>query len=297
MTYRRIRSLARGIEVLRYLNKVKGAHPVAIAKEVGLPRPTVHRILESLEELELVYQGLSSGEFRLTPGVRRLAGGGDSFDKLRSAAWPVMRDLTSEVVWPSDLAVFHNDEMQIVESTCRLSSIASDIGVVGHTRSMLLSALGLAYLSHCGEEQRDAVITDLRLQATRNALPVDDFEQIDRMVESGYRDGFSLAPDLPESGCASIAVPVRVNGAAIASMNIVWRLADLSFEQARERLSRPLLAARDRIEDQLRERGRLSWALRDAGRLSHTSHSEYANPVAPLHALPRSKAVRVTASY
>jgi IclR family transcriptional regulator, mhp operon transcriptional activator len=297
MTYRRIRSLARGIEVLRYLNRVKGANPVAIAKEVGLPRPTVHRILESLEELELVYQGLSSGEFRVTPGVRQLAGGGGDFDRLRSAAWTVMRDLTKEIVWPSDLAVFHNNAMQVIESTHRLSSMGSEIGVVGQTRSMLLSPLGLAYLSHCGDERRDAVIGELRMHAARSGRLVEDLEQIDRMVESGYRDGYIMGPDLPEDCCASIAVPVRVNGTAIASMNIVWRLAELTFEQARERLSGPLLAARDRIEGQLRERGRLSVALRDAVCLSHPSVSEYAHPVAPLHAHPGSKAVAITATY
>lgn len=296
MTYRRIRSLARGIEVLRYLNRVNGAHPVAIAKEVGLPRPTVHRILESLEELELVYQGLCSGEFRITPGVRRLAGGGGNFDKLKSAAWPVMRDLTAELVWPSDLAVFHNNEMQIIESTHRLSSVASDIDVIGQTRPMLHSSLGLAYLSHCGDERRGAVIDELCTHEARNSQLVDDLEQINLMIESCSRNGFSICPDPREVRCASIAVPVRVNGAVVASLSIEWSLTDLTLEQARERLSRPLLSARDGIEAQLRERVRPGCALRDPGCPSHTTHSVYAKPAAPLHALP-TKAAVVEATY
>lgn len=295
MTYRRIRSLTRGISVLRYLNTVKGAHPVDIAREVGLPRPTVHRILETFEELELVYRGPYSCEFRLTPGVRRLVGGGGNFDKLRSSARPVMRDLTTEVVWPSDLAVFDNNVMLIIESTHRLSSITSDIGMVGQTRSMLLSPLGLAYLSHCDKERRDALITELCTRAARNGRGADDLEEIDSMIESGYRDGFSICPDLLDDRFASIAVPVRINGAAIASMNIMWSLADLTIEQARERLSRPLLSARDRIEAQLLDRGRPGCALRDAGCPTHTSHNEYAKPVAPLHVLPRSEAAGVAA--
>jgi IclR family mhp operon transcriptional activator len=297
MTYRRIRSLARGIEVLRYLNKVKGAHPVAIAKGVGLPRPTVHRILESLEELELVYQGLDSGEFRLTPGVRRLTGGGGVFDNLRSAAWPVMRDLAAEVVWPSDLAVFDHNVMKIIASSHRLSSIASDIAVVGETRSVLHSQLGLAYLSHCSDERRDAVVDELLRHESRNGQIVDDLEQINRSVMSGCRNGFNMGPDLPKGRLASIAVPVRVNGAAIASMNITWCLEDLTFEQAHDRLSKPLLVARDRIEVQLSELGRRSFTLRDAAFPSHMPRSEHANPIAPLHALPRTKAVGVSAPY
>jgi IclR family mhp operon transcriptional activator len=283
--------------VLRYLNRVNGAHPVAIAKGVGLPRPTVHRILESLEELELVYQGLDSGEFRLTPDVRRLARGSGDFDNLRNAAWPVMRELTAEVVWPSDLAVFDNNAMKIIESSHRLSSLASDIDVVGEKRSVLHSPLGLAYLSHCSDETRDAVIDELRMRTAWNDQIVDDLEQINRKVSSGYSDGFCMGPDLPEGRCASIAVPVRVNAAAIASMNIVWNLAELTFEQARERLSGPLMAARDRIETQLRERGRLSYVLRDAGLPSQTSRTDYANRIAPLDAFPRSNAAGVAAFY
>jgi hypothetical protein len=90
---------------------------------------------------------------------------------------------------------------------------------------------------------------------------------------------------------------VRVNGAAIASMNIVWNLAELTFEQARERLGGPLMAARDRIEMQLRERGRLNYVLRDAVLPSHTPRSDYANRIAPLDALPRPNAAGVAAYY
>ena len=53
MTYKHIRSLSRGIEVLRYLNTVDGAHPSDICRSLDLPRPTVHRILETLGELTL----------------------------------------------------------------------------------------------------------------------------------------------------------------------------------------------------------------------------------------------------
>ena len=73
MTYRRIRSLKRGIDVLRFLNTVKGAQPADICKELKLPRPTVHRILETLEEMKLVHRGYNAREFRLTDGVKRLA--------------------------------------------------------------------------------------------------------------------------------------------------------------------------------------------------------------------------------
>jgi IclR family mhp operon transcriptional activator len=260
MKYKRIRSLARGIEVLRYLNRVKGACPVDIGKALGLPRPTVHRILEAFEELELVYQGLNSRVFRLTPSVRKLAGGGNKFDILRAIAGPVLRELTAEVVWPCGLAVLHESAMLVIESTYRQSSMSSEIGMVGQSYPLLLSALGQTYLSHCDAARRGAIIADLCAHAVRHDLPVDDLEVIDDMVKDGHREGFSMWRDLPDGRFASIAVPVRLDGTTIASISIMWNVVDLTFEQAYERLSGPLLAARDRIETKLQESTRLNSA-------------------------------------
>lgn len=251
MKYKRIRSLARGIEVLRYLNMMQGAYPVDIGKALGLPRPTAHRILEALEELDLVYRGPNSREFRLTPSVRRLASGGSEFSTLRTIAWPVMRDLTAEVVWPCGLAVLNENAMLVVDSTCRQSSMSSGIEMAGQSHALLSSALGQALLSHCGREQRDAIIAELRRHLARNDLAIDDLKDLNAMAQAGHCDGYSICLDLVQPRWASIAVPLRFDGAAIASMNILWHVADLNFDEAIQKLSGPLRSARDRIEAQL----------------------------------------------
>ena len=76
MSYKRIRSLARGISVLQHLSAVKAATAAEIAKNAGLPRPTVYRILETLVEEGLIYQSRSSSSvYRLTADVRDLSAG------------------------------------------------------------------------------------------------------------------------------------------------------------------------------------------------------------------------------
>lgn len=263
MKYKRIRSLARGIEVIRYLNRVKGAHPVDIGKEVGLPRPTVHRILQALKELDLVYQGASSREFRLTPGVRNLTGGARNFHNLRAAAKPIMHDLTTEVIWPSGLAVFHDDAMLIVESTDHLSPMPTEVGMIGQSFPLLLCSLGQAYISHCPETQRDGIIARLHKDAAGNDGPAFSLDAMNRMIEAGYRNGYSIFGEMPAGRCMSIAVPVHVDGVLIAAMNIVWEVADLTFEQGQKQLSGPLLRARDRIESKLSQSACASLASRD----------------------------------
>ena len=253
MTYRRIRSLTRGIEVLRYLNTVQGAQPTDICKELKLPRPTVHRILDTLEELKLVHRGYYNREFRLTDEVKHLARAKGVYEELRQAAWPIMHELTSRYVWPCDLAVFRDNAMLIVESTHRSSSLSSDIGMIGRTRSMMLSPLGRAFLSHCSDTQRAAIIEALNARPSERDGIMADSEAIDRMIAQGRRDGYNMCPELPHTRCASIAVPIRVRDEVVATMNMVWSAKELTFDQAGERLGVPLLAARDRIEQRLLE--------------------------------------------
>ena len=253
MTYRRIRSLTRGIEVLRYLNTVQGAQPTDICKELKLPRPTVHRILDTLEELKLVHRGYYNREIRLTDEVKHLARAKGVYEELRQAAWPIMHELTSRYVWPCDLAVFRDNAMLIVESTHRSSSLSSDIGMIGRTRSMMSSPLGRAFLSHCSDTQRAAIIEALKVRPSERDGIMADSEAIDRMIAQGRRDGYNMCSELPHTRCASIAVPIRVRSEVVATMNMVWSAKELTFDQAGERLGVPLLAARDRIEQRLLE--------------------------------------------
>lgn len=253
MTYKHIRSLSRGIEVLRYLNTVDGAHPTDICRSLDLPRPTVHRILETLSELTLVYQGPFSREYRVSPKVRELSKARDQFGLIRHAAWPAMHALTSEVVWPSDIAVLHDHAMLIVESTHRISSMSSDIGMIGQMRPMLISPLGLTYLSHCGAEERTAILDDVLATARSDDGEMLDRVTIEQTLADGRRDGFTICHDLAHRRCASMAVPVRIDGDVVACMNVVWHAAELTFDEARDQLSKPLMAARDRLEASLRD--------------------------------------------
>ena len=66
MTYKTICSLDRGLRVLEYLNTVRASTVHEIALELQLPRPTVYRILETLEDRGLLYRSVSDSVFRLT---------------------------------------------------------------------------------------------------------------------------------------------------------------------------------------------------------------------------------------
>ena len=61
-----IRSLARGLDVLQIINQTDGAKASDIAKLTGIPRPTVYRLLETLESRRIVARDYSSENWRPT---------------------------------------------------------------------------------------------------------------------------------------------------------------------------------------------------------------------------------------
>lgn len=76
MNYKRIRSLERGIAVLKFLNTVKAATVAEIAEATQIPRPTAYRVLDALIEEGLVYQRPSSNSLYLLSGNDRLLSNG-----------------------------------------------------------------------------------------------------------------------------------------------------------------------------------------------------------------------------
>ena len=232
MPYKRICSLERGLKVLEYLNTVRASTAHAIAAELKLPRPTVYRILETLEEHGLLYRSASDSVFRLTSAVRHLSEGFADEKWIPSLGAPLLRHLGEKVLWPTDLATFEDDAMIIRESTHRFSPFSVDVGMIGRTRHLLKSPLGRAYLAFCREEEREEILASLRRsQDPDNALSRDE-AFLEQMIATSRAKGYSSCRELQHPRCASIAVPVMYKQDVIACINIVWVAATLDYEEA-----------------------------------------------------------------
>ena len=72
-----MRSLARGLDVLKALNRAPGgqASTTDLAKACGVHRTTVKRLLETLRAEGFVRHGERDGQYYLTFEVRRLSEG------------------------------------------------------------------------------------------------------------------------------------------------------------------------------------------------------------------------------
>jgi IclR family mhp operon transcriptional activator len=231
MTYKRICSLERGLKVLEYLNTVRASTVHEIALELKLPRPTVYRILETLEQHGLLYRSASDSVFRLTSAVRQLSKGFADEEWIRNLGAPLLRRLGEKVLWPTDLATFENDAMVIRESTHRFSPFSVDVGMIGRKRHLLKSPLGRAYLAFCPEEERKNILASLRRsQEPDDALSRDE-AFLAKMIASTVANGYSNCRELQHPKCASIAVPVMYGPTVVACINLVWVAATIDYDE------------------------------------------------------------------
>ena len=158
MTHRSVRSLSRGLALIRELSMAGPSSVQQLAKRTGLNRTTCYRLLETLQQDGYVTFDAKDALFALTAQVRMLSEGVSTRDLSSQAALPPMFTLLKEISWPSDFAVFELGYVMIRESTHSFSPFSVFRSMVGRRRSLIRSALGRAILTaaYAGVEARNA---------------------------------------------------------------------------------------------------------------------------------------------
>src|SRR6202521_6563 len=114
---RPIRALMRGLDVLTFLNLRDGTTVSEVAEEIRLPRTTVYRILETLNNAGFVFRDTTDDRYRLTIMVRGLSHGFDDEAWVSQIAKPLIHELGGELVWPVSVATLSGTAMMIRETT------------------------------------------------------------------------------------------------------------------------------------------------------------------------------------
>lgn len=228
-----IRSIERGLQVLKALN----ATPISSLQDVyrltRIPKPTLLRILHTLEQSGVVSRRLADGRYRISTSLTRMGRKRDRYDRVAEAAAPVLDHLCQKVSWPSDLMVPAGDHMEVRETSRTQSPfmIYYNKDRVGMPVNWLLSAVGRAYLAHCPEAERQKVIGLLRKSdkpenwLARDPKRIDEILSETRLRGYGSRDqafvGGPYGAQLPD-GLAGIAVPLLDRGRVHGVINVIW---------------------------------------------------------------------------
>jgi IclR family mhp operon transcriptional activator len=245
-----VRALQRGLEILAEVNRSGGIRPGEVARNLGLARPTVYRLLETLEELGYVARSASDERFRVTLLAHGLGDGFGGDARLSQTAGPILVELGRRLVWPVDLVICDAGAMVIQETTHSRSPLSIDRGMIGIRLPMLRTAAGRTYLAFCSEQERSALVNHLRRNgdpADRSLLdPVRLAASIDETLSRGYgirTIGDQPIPNTSATKTSSIGVPIMAGAAILGCITIIWLANALEFDEAVAQFLKPMQEA------------------------------------------------------
>ncbi len=224
--YKDVRSLARGLDVLKALNSAPGgmATTTELAAACGTHRTTVKRLLETLRAEGFVRRGEREGQYYLTFEVRRLSEGFEDEAWVEQVAAPLMRASVRELLWPCDLGTMESGFMVVRESTHRFSALSQHRAMIGEKMPVFVTALGRAYLAACSDEQREAVLSMLAQRDDWIGAMARDRPAVAETVRETQERGYAYNDGewIREQHFAAVAVPLFSGERLLGVLNMVF---------------------------------------------------------------------------
>lgn len=229
----KIRSLERGLKVLQTLqeNPISSLHDIHQATRIS--KPSLLRILYTLELSGLVIRRLGDGRYRISANLSHLTRKRDRYDRVAEAAAPTLDRLCQKIAWPSDLLVPAGDHMEIRETSRIRTPFAISFSQdrIGTPVNWVLSAVGRAYLAYCPENERQKILNLLRKSDKPENRLARDTRRFDRILAETRANGYGARdPSFgggaygrqTSDGLNGIAVPLLDRGRVQGVINIVW---------------------------------------------------------------------------
>lgn len=211
-----ITSLARGLSVIHAFDS---DHPQLTLSEVGartkLSPATARRCLWTLERLG--YVGTRGRYFLLLPKVVSLGSAFLESARIEEIIQPILRDIVAEVGDSASLGVLEGDDVLYIANFSAKRLVRLTAGVGTRFPAYVVS-MGRVLLAELSPQALDAYLQ--RAQFTkRTSATVTDPEVLRARIEEVRKLGYSAMLDELEEGLGAVAVPVRVRGRVVASLN------------------------------------------------------------------------------
>jgi IclR family mhp operon transcriptional activator len=240
-----IQGLQRGLQVMQVLQTRSIASLNDIHRATHISKPSLLRILKTLEYAGVVSRRLADGHYRLsafTRGARKR----DAYERVAEAAAPVLDRLCQKVKWPSDLLVPAGDHMERRETSRALSPLT--INSPFHARkelgtkvNWLLTGVGRAYLAFCPAGERARILERLRRSGRPEDRLARDPSRLEQILAETRARGFGVRdPSFAggpygtppfDDGLAGMAIPLQDGRRVHGSINILWIKAAFSIEE------------------------------------------------------------------
>jgi IclR family mhp operon transcriptional activator len=228
-----IRSLDRGLAVLKLLLHRDGMSLRALHEASGVPKASLLRILKTLSEQRFVSRTADGVYFATVEKLALPVAAAEStgsqvqvHGNLLAVTREILHGLATCLPWPSDVGVRAGLQMHVMASNRASYGRPWRRSVVGERVDILESALGRSYLAFCSDADRREI---LDRAFAGNSLRQRRREAIEREIQVASIQGFAVRDPLyagPDSHqddrLSSIAVPILLGETPVACLSCVW---------------------------------------------------------------------------
>ncbi len=230
-----VEAVVRAVQLLECLNQ----HPVTsiaqLHRQTAIPKPSLVRLLQTLEGLGYVRRAPKPGGYLLTSRVRMLASGYHSEPRVVEVVAPLLDALTAIIKWPAALAVPDSGAAVIRYSTIPNSPLALLHSSIDMRLSLVTRALGLAYLAFCEQEEREALISLADPADNPENAAAQNRRSLDSTLEMVRRQGYALRDPKVRPVSNTLAIPIFDAHRVVGSVGVTWFASTMGRDEAVKR--------------------------------------------------------------
>lgn len=202
-----------------------------LVEETGLPKPTLHRMLQQLEGAGMLQRDVDGRQYCTGTRLRRLAENVLLNSTRHGARHIVLRQLVEEVGESGNLTAFSGSEVVYLDRV----ETAAPLRFYLHPGSRVpvhCSASGKLFLAQMTPSQRRRLLAHVPLERF-TANTVTDFEALEREIDTIRRHGYALDNEefLPGLLCVAVLVPAA-NGHSNLAVAIQAPIMRLTADKA-----------------------------------------------------------------
>lgn len=212
-----VQSVDRALSVLTVLARAGESGVTEIARELGVHKSTVFRLVATLEAHDLVEQHAERGKYRLGVGILRLAGATNARLDVVQEARSIARDLAATTGETVNLAILSETSALYVDQVAGPSGLQPH-NWVGQRIPLHATSNGKVLLSELSAEELGHHVPRLE---SFTANTVTSRAELRSQLLGVRQAGFAVAVDELEVGLTAVAAPVRdAYGDLVASLSV-----------------------------------------------------------------------------
>jgi DNA-binding IclR family transcriptional regulator len=212
--------LERGLKILRLFNRTRRAiSPPDMARELGIPRSTVFRLVQTLEEMGFLERVENGRDYALGAAVLTLG-----FEYLGSLdlvelANPVLARLRDQTGCSSHLAIRRGTDAIYLSRHASRSAISSSVNV-GTALPAHATVMGRVMLADLAEAELRALYAGQALTRFTDQTPT-SLAALCALLAADRQRGYAVSTAFFERGVSAVAAPVRDRtGRTVAAVNV-----------------------------------------------------------------------------